>query len=82
MLILFLDSALAIAFDTNCIVIFLKKAKVKDEKKASRKRQAEEDRGLMGPVEDNGAVKLAKGKKKEAEQAGERSADSIRSNST
>ena len=55
---------------------------MKDEKKASRKRQAEEDRGLMGSVEDNGAVKLAKGKKKEAEQAAERSADSTRSNST
>ena len=55
---------------------------MKEEKKASRKRQAEEDRGLMGPVEDNGAVKLAKGKKKEAEQAAERSADSTRSNST
>ncbi|XP_015779046.1 PREDICTED: uncharacterized protein LOC107356912 isoform X3 [Acropora digitifera] len=51
------------------------KVKVKDEKKASRKRQAEEDRGLMGPVEDNGAVKLAKGKKKEAEQAAERATE-------
>lgn len=55
---------------------------MKDEKKASRKRKAEDDRGLMGPVEDNGAVKLAKGKKKEAEEAAERSADSTRSNST
>lgn len=55
---------------------------MKGEKKASRKRQAEEDRGLMGPVEDNGAVKRAKGKNKEAEQAAERSAGSTRSNST
>lgn len=53
----------------------VKKVKVKHEKKASRKRQAEEDRGLMGPVEDNGAVKLAKGKKKEAEQAAERATE-------
>lgn len=51
---------------------------MKDKKKADRKRKAEDDRGLMGPVEGNEAVKFAKGKKKEAEQASERSADSTR----